>query len=71
MTAPRNVPLIERRADARDLSQRISEHKHDGQRCKPACAELVKMRKDLAAIREELRTWFDPGPDQPDLFGGA
>ena len=68
MTGPRNVPLIERRADARDLQARIDEHRRQGAKCKPACDELVQMRAELKAIREEIRTWFAPGPDQEELF---
>ena len=64
---PRNVPLIERRADARVLEDQIREHRKD---CRYAgrCPEARAMREELKAIREELRTWFAPGADQPPLF---
>jgi hypothetical protein len=71
MSGPRSIPLILRRADARDLDVRIKEHRRDCAKCVPRmpCDELTQMRADLAAIRHELRTWFDPGDDQPALFG--
>lgn len=64
----RSVPLAERRAGARALEEAIRGHRHDGVKCKPACAELTGMRTELAAIRREIATWFAPGPDDPVLF---
>jgi hypothetical protein len=72
MTAdPRNVPLIERRADARVLEGKIRDHKRgclDCARTRGQCSAAAVMRKELKAMREELRTWFAPGPDQATLW---
>ena len=72
MANPRNVPLIECRADARVLEDKIREHKKDCQDCawsaKGQCGNAQAMRNELKAIREELRTWFESGPDQETLF---
>lgn len=67
MSAPRNVPLIERQADARVLAAQIEEHRRDCTGGK-SCPELAEMRAELTAIRREIATWFDPPADAETLF---
>lgn len=65
----RSVPLIERRADARVLDENMKRHLKDCRSCGVAkCGVYRGMKAELAKIREELRTWFAPGPDDQPLF---
>lgn len=65
----RNVPLAERRADARALEDAIKAHRGGCLTCVPRvkCQELRDMSAELKKIRQEIRTWFAPGPDQMTL----
>lgn len=73
MPSPRSVPLMVRRADARDLAQQVKEHRKSCQLCsseqvRGTCGREKEMRAELAAIRDEIRHWFDPPADAPVLF---
>ena len=67
MSAPRNVPLIERRADVKRLEEEIRQHKADCDKA-PRCETYKELAAELKAARDEIRTWFAPGPDQGELF---
>lgn len=62
----RNVPLAVRRAEANDLDLRLKEHRGSCYSCRPRqpCEEARDMRAELNQAREDIRHWFDPGPDQ-------
>lgn len=64
----RSATLAEHRAITAAL--KIDEHRHKGERCRPACAELRDTRAELKVRQEEERTWFAPGPDAMTMFGG-
>ena len=69
----RNIPLAERRAEARDLDARLKEHRKACYTCRSRnpCDVAADLAADLAAelaeARQDIRTWFDPGPDQGEL----
>ena len=70
MNPPRSAPLILRRAEARALAARIKERSGELQAGDlDGLRELSAMREELAAIRQEIRDWFAPGPDDVPLFG--
>lgn len=71
MTRIRSYPLAERRAQARGLDQEAKEHRRWCPDCMTgqACTEAREMAADLRVIRDEIKHWFDPGPDQEMLFG--
>jgi hypothetical protein len=67
----RSVPLFERRADARNLDDAIKAHKPGCLACsvsRQGCEQVLEMRAEMRKIRDEIKHWFDPGPDQPTLF---
>ena len=68
--AMRSVPLGERRADARALDEQIKAHRHDCLKCKPRtpCDGMADLRAELAQARADIKHWFDPGPDQGELW---
>jgi len=72
--ALRNVPLAERRAEAAALDEALKVRRQTCVACggrarsRAACADRDAMAKELAGLREEIKHWFDPGPDQEALF---
>jgi hypothetical protein len=70
MTAMRSFPLAERRAQARGLDERLKEHRRECLHCmtRSPCGEARELAAELAMIRDEIKHWFDPGPDQGVLF---
>jgi hypothetical protein len=66
----RNVPLAEARARVRQLDTDLKDHKTYCLDCRPraACQEARDMAAELTALRRDIKTWFDPGPDQGALL---
>jgi hypothetical protein len=64
------ISLAGRRGEATALDEQIKEHCHACPLCqgRRQCAERQEMAADLRAIREDIKTWFAPGPDQGELF---
>jgi hypothetical protein len=67
----RNVPLAERRADAQALDAELKAHRRNCNSCRGGgrrpCERARELASEVAAIRGEIRHWFDPGPDQMTL----
>jgi hypothetical protein len=66
----RNFPLAERRAQACGLDEQFKEHRRECVDCmtRQPCGEARELAAELAAVRDEIKHWFDPGPDQTALF---
>jgi hypothetical protein len=71
MKTIRSYPLAERRGQASALDAQLKEHRRECFHCmtKQQCAEAGEMAAELRSIRDEIKHWFDPGPDQGALFG--
>jgi hypothetical protein len=69
----RNYPLAGRRGQARVLDEQVREHRRECRHCwtRQPCGEARALAAELAAIRAEIKHWFDPGPDQATLFGAG
>ena len=70
MARLKSVPLIERRAEVAALAEAEKAHLADCAKGN-SCKELQEIRAELKAGRAELREWFAPADDQPDLFGAV
>jgi hypothetical protein len=66
----RSYPLAEARAQARGLDGQLREHRRECLHCmtRQPCGEVRDLAAELAMVRDEIKHWFDPGPDQGTLF---
>ena len=66
----RSYPLAERRGQARAMDEQLKEHRRECLHCmtRQPCGEAQLLAADLAEARDEIKHWFDPGPDQVALF---
>jgi hypothetical protein len=62
--------LAERRAQARALGEELKKHRRECRGCmaRQPCGEARELAAELAAARDDIGHWFDPGPDQAALF---
>jgi len=67
----RNVALAERQAEVAEMAAEEHTHRALCRDCKPRqpCRYLVDLRSELAAARQEVASWFAPGPGQGTLWG--
>lgn len=64
----KSATLAEHRAITKALAESAEAHRHNGEKCKPACEELREMRAALRKRKKDEATWFDPPADAGSLF---
>jgi hypothetical protein len=74
--SPRNAPLAEAKAAARDLAEELHRHRkqcthcsrYERDRSAGKCPERTRMSAELRVMRAEIRDWFKPQADDAKLF---
>jgi hypothetical protein len=64
---------VERKAEAEDLEKWLKSHRANCVKCgagkgRIRCERYKEVAGRLAAVKRDIKTWFDPGEDQGSLF---